>query len=71
MRLGVLIGVSGGTAGVGAKIDRWSNEGPLVLTLNGDDVTDWINSADRVDWLKRRIQSAALRACSIPSPRRA
>ncbi len=60
-RLGLLVGVSGFTEGVTTKIARWTNEPQLVVLLDSDDLTAWIDAPDRTDWLKKRLLAAALR----------
>lgn len=61
VQLGVFVAAAGFTAGVRTKVDRWNNEPQLVLLVDGDDLTEWIDSDDRLVWLKRRVQAAVLR----------
>lgn len=61
VRLGLLIGIGGFTEGVATKIARWSNETQLVVLLDAQDLSAWIEADDRVTWLKRKVQAATLR----------
>jgi ActR/RegA family two-component response regulator len=64
VQLGILVGVSGFTKGVDIRSARQSNDSALVLFLDATDLTAWIDSPDRIAWLRNRVQSAALRTPS-------
>lgn len=61
VRLGILVAVGGFTEGVRTLIASRANESGLVVLIDGDELDGWISSADRLEWLKGRIEQAALR----------
>lgn len=61
-RLGILVAMSGFTAGVDVKLARAANKDMLLLMLDATDLSDWIETPDRIGWLKDHIQMAAMRA---------
>ena len=61
-KLGLLIGISGFTPGVTEKLARWTNEETLVLLLDRDQLSAWIDATDRARWLEERVLAASLRA---------
>ncbi|MFM7204274.1 MAG: response regulator [Myxococcota bacterium] len=61
-RLGILLAMSGFTAGAEAKLSRSANKELLLLLLDARDFSGWIESSDHIGWLKERIQRAAMRA---------
>ena len=61
VQLGLLVSGGGFTAGVKEQIPRWNNEPQLVVLVDGNALTAWIDAVDRVAWLKQLIASAALR----------
>lgn len=62
VRLGILVCVGGFTAGVDTRGARAVQDAPLVLCLDADALSEWIDAADRLAWLKRRLQAAVLRS---------
>lgn len=61
-RLGILLAMSGFTAGVDIKLSRAANKDLLLLLLDASDFSNWIATPDRIGWLKDRVQMAAMRA---------
>lgn len=62
VKLGILIATSGFTAGVDVKLARTANKDMLMILLDASDLSAWIETSDRVGWLKDRILKASMRA---------
>jgi CheY-like chemotaxis protein len=60
-RLGLFVAIGGFTENVGKVLSRQSNEPELVLTVDGAELTAWIEATDRVEWLKSHLERALLR----------
>lgn len=56
--LGFLVAVNGFTRAVDVVAERHDE---LILFLDGDALTAWIDTPDRVGWLKTRLEAAVLR----------
>ena len=61
VKLGILVGISGFTPGVEAKLQRSSNEQAMIVLLDGSALTAWIEASDRIAWLRERVRASALR----------
>lgn len=61
VRLGIFVAASGFTRNVQPVLTRQSNEPELVLPIDGDALTAWIDAPDRVAWLKQRLEEGMLR----------
>ncbi|MEQ1565249.1 MAG: response regulator [Myxococcota bacterium] len=60
-RLGFLISMNGFTSAVHDELLRASSTEQLVVLLNAQDLTEWIDDADRGAWLEQKIVHATSR----------
>lgn len=61
-RLGIFVAASGFTTNVDPVLLRKTNQPELIVTMDGDQLGAWIDAADRIGWLKARIENAMLRS---------
>ena len=60
-RHGELIGIGGFTPGVATQLQQAANDAQLVLLIDRPALTAWIDTSDRVEWIKLRLRDAVLR----------
>jgi hypothetical protein len=61
-RLGIFVAASGFTANVDPVLLRMANNKELIVTIDNDQLQAWIDSANRIEWIKSRIEEAMLRS---------
>jgi CheY-like chemotaxis protein len=61
VRLGLFIAAGGFTKNVDTVLARQSNEPELVVCIDGTQLAAWIDSSDRIAWLKDRLEATTLR----------
>lgn len=59
---GIFVAAGGFTSNVTTVLQQQSNEPELIVAIDGAQLDAWIQSTDRVAWLKERLQGAILRA---------
>lgn len=59
---GIFVAAGGFTSNVTTVLQQQSNEPELIVAIDGVQLDAWIQSTDRVAWLKERLQGAILRA---------
>ena len=59
---GILVAAGGYTSNVATVLQQQSNEPELIVAIDGAQLDAWIQSPDRVLWLKERLEAAILRA---------
>lgn len=57
-RLGLCVGVAGFTAGFKLAMAQGARDDHLIVAIDADDLTAWIEAPDRLAWLKERITTA-------------